>query len=213
MRLQPRIQGYILTVAAAVLVSGAVSAQPDAVEVALSFPSAGGTAAADLPFGAAELAMAFPSAGGTAAAGPSVPASLDAAKARAAIEGANARWLSAFRSGDSKSLASIYAPDASLFPPTNTNLEGRDSIVEYFGAQRSAGMGDASLRTLDVVCVGDVAYEVGLYGFEFDGGEGRVSGDTGRYFAIWKAQEDGSWRYQVGIWSSNRDATVAATRH
>src|SRR6185369_16800196 len=111
---------------------------------------------------------------------------------RRAIEAANADWLKAFRSGDSESLAKIYAPDASLFPPTNVSLEGRDRIVEYFGAQHSAGMGDASLKTLDVVVVGDVAYEVGTYGFRF----GAAAGDAGRYFAIWKAQPDGSWRYQ-----------------
>jgi uncharacterized protein (TIGR02246 family) len=140
-----------------------------------------------------------------------VPGSMDAAKAREAIEAANARWLEAFRSGDSASLARIYAPDASLFPPSNVSLEGRDRIVDYFGSQHRAGMGEASLKTLDVVCVGDVAYEVGMYGFRFDGGgEAASTGDAGRYFAIWKAQADGSWRYQVGIWSSNRD--TAATR-
>lgn len=128
----------------------------------------------------------------------------DATAARSAIEQANASWLAAFRDADAGSLARIYTPDASVFPPSNVSLEGRDRIVEYFAAQRKAGMGDASLKTLDVVCVGDVAYEVGTYRFGFDNGE-TASGDAGRYFAIWKAQPDGAWRYHVGIWSSNRD--------
>ncbi len=70
-------------------------------------------------------------------------------------------------------------------------------------------MGDASLKTLDVVCVRDVAYEVGTYRFRFDGGS-TASRDAGRYFAIWKGHPDGSWRYQVGIWCSNRDAVAGA---
>ena len=130
---------------------------------------------------------------------------VDATAARTAIEDANAHWLAAFRDSDSGALARIYTPDASLFPPSNVSLEGRDHIAEYFAAQRRAGMHDASLKTLDVVCVGDVAYEVGTYRFGFDNGE-TTTGDAGRYFAIWKAQPDGAWRYHVGIWSSNRDA-------
>jgi ketosteroid isomerase-like protein len=149
------------------------------------------------------LAMSMPA---SAPASAQVPGAMDAAAVRAAIESANSEWLVAFRNGDSASLARIYAPDANLFPPTNVSLEGRDRIVEYFRAQRRAGMGDATLKTLDVVCVGDVAYEVGIYGFRFEAGVEDRSGDAGRYFAIWKEQPDGSWRYQVGIWSSNRDA-------
>ena len=69
-------------------------------------------------------------------------------------------------------------------------------------------MGDANLKTLDVVVVGDVAYEVGTNAFRVGEQQGELGGDTGRYFTIWKSQGDGSWRYQVGIWSSNRDTTL-----
>lgn len=131
---------------------------------------------------------------------------LDAKTVRASIEKANSEWLAAFRRGDSAAMAGFYAADASLFPPTNANLEGPDRIVEYFVAQKRAGMDDPSLKTLDVVAVGDVAYEVGVYGFRFETPGRGFGGDAGRYFAIWKAQPDGSLRYQVGIWSSDRDA-------
>lgn len=164
------------------LAAAAIAAQPEPEKLAMSMPTA-------MP------------------ASTRVPAGIDAAAVRAAIESANSEWLVAFRNGDSASLARIYAPDANLFPPSSVSLEGRDRIVEYFRAQRRAGMGDATLKTLDVVCVGDVAYEVGTYGFRFEAGVEDRSGDAGRYFAIWKAQPDGGWRYQVGIWSSNRDAT------
>ncbi|HEY2775091.1 MAG TPA: DUF4440 domain-containing protein [Candidatus Binatia bacterium] len=139
--------------------------------------------------------------------------SADAREVRTAIEDANTLWLKAFHDGDEVALAGIYAADASLFPPSNQSLEGRDRIVEYFDAQRRAGMGDATLKTLDVVRAGDVAYEVGTYGFRFHnpGADGRE--DSGRYFTIWKNQGDGSWRYQVGIWSSNRDVASTEKHH
>jgi len=183
----------LMALASVLLAIGAVSAWSDPERIAMKTTSA----------------PVLPAA--VAAASASAPA-VDAQAARSAIEKANAAWLAAFRQNDTASLASIYAPDASLFPPSNIGLEGRDRIVEYFQAQRKAGMGDASLKTLDVVCVGDVAYEVGTYGFRFEGAAAAVGGDSGRYFAIWKGLPDGSWRYQVGIWSSNRDAD-SAVRH
>lgn len=181
---------YAMAFASAVFAVGAVSAQPRIEKAVLTMP--------------ASVPAAMPA----SSSGIPAVASADAAAVREAIETANARWLDGFRKGDAQALASIYAQDASLFPPSNVSLEGRDRIVSYFNAQRSAGMGEASLKTLDVVVVGDVAYEVGMYGFRFDDGAFSTAGDTGRYFAIWKTQADGSWRYQVGIWSSNRDVTA-----
>jgi uncharacterized protein (TIGR02246 family) len=152
-------------------------------------------------------------AAGDAAGSAARPATADAAEARAAIEAANSRWLDAFRRGDQAALASIYTSDASLFPPDGHGLEGRDRIVEYFGSRRSEGHSEAALQTLDVVRVGDVAYEVGLYGLSAGPATpsmpAAASADAGRYFAIWKAQADGSWRRQVGIWSSGRGAAPA----
>jgi uncharacterized protein (TIGR02246 family) len=177
--------------ASAVVAAGAVSAQPRAEKIALVMPA-----------GVIPASVSVPSSKSNATA-------MDAATVRSAIEKANADWLAAFRRGDSETLARIYTPDASLFPPTNASLEGRERIVEYFRAQRRAGMGDATLKTLDVVLVGDVAYEVGTYAFRFGSGGSEMSGDSGRYFTIWKSQSDGSWRYQVGIWSSNRDMAMA----
>lgn len=156
-----------------------------------------------------DLALATASA--TPVSLPASPPAANAAEARAvraSIERANAEWRAAFRNGDSRTLARIYAPDASLFPPAAASLEGRDRIVEYFGAQRRAGIGEANLKTLDVVVVGDVAYEVGTYRFRFDGEKAGLAGDTGRYFAIWKTRGGDDWRYQVGIWSSNREVAA-----
>jgi ketosteroid isomerase-like protein len=182
-RMSMKTRWILLAISSAVVAAGAVSAQPGAEQLAMSIP-------------AAKTASA------------SVPSTIDAASVRSSIEKSNAEWLAAFRRGDSETLARIYTPDASLFPPTNASLEGRDRIVEYFRTQRRNGMGDANLKTLDVVVVGDVAYEVGTYAFRFGEQEGELGGDTGRYFTIWKSQGDGSWRYQVGIWSSNRDTTL-----
>ncbi len=165
-----------------------------------------GIGALSVPTDAEDLALAMLPA--TAVSTPASSRAVDAATARTSIERANAEWRTAFRRGDTATLARIYAPDASLFPPSAAAIEGRDRIAEYFGAQRRAGLGEASLKTTEVVVVGDVAYEVGTYRFGFDGEKTALPGDTGRYFAIWKAQHGGDWRYQVGIWNSHRDVAA-----
>lgn len=127
---------------------------------------------------------------------------------RRAIEDANAKWLAAFRSGDAAALARRYTEDASIVPPGHGTVAGREQIAAFFRAQRDAGLSDLQLRTLDVVVVGDLAYETGAW-------DSRTSAvpasevvrppDSGRYYAIWKAQPDGNWICQVGIWNNDRD--------
>ena len=136
-------------------------------------------------------------------------ASADASAVRTAIESADARWTAALRSGDEKALAGIYAADASLVPPHSESIEGRENILAWLAERHRAGAGETTLKTIDVVSVGDVAYEVGHYGFEVGDGETAVATDSGRYFAIWKRQSDGQWLCQVGIWSSSRDVVAS----
>ncbi len=122
----------------------------------------------------------------------------DPEAARSFIESANRSWSEAYRRGDTRAMAEFYSPDASLSLGSSATLEGRASIIEYFAGQHSLGAGAPSLETLDVVTIGDVAYEIGTYGMpsRSDG----ESGDSGRYVAIWKSHEDG-WRCQLGIWT------------
>lgn len=173
---------------AGILALGAVSAQPST------------------PARTASLAVVSPS---RAAVEVESAGAVDTAAVRASIEDANAVWLDAFARGDQKALAGFYAADASLTGPRSASLEGSDRIAQHFAAQRRLGIDHASLQTLDVVCVDDVAYEVGRYGLGAVGSapvDLAVTTDSGRYFAIWKAQPDGTWRYQVGIWTSDSDA-------
>jgi len=139
-------------------------------------------------------------------AAPSVAA--DKVLARTSIEKANAAWLAAFRSGDFAEMASLYTDDASLSAPGTDPLEGPGNIVGYLRGRRERGMSDPFLKTLNVVTMGDVAYETGTYGFTSGEKDILVGSETGRYFVIWKAGSDGTWRYSLGIWTSNAVSPV-----
>lgn len=135
-----------------------------------------------------------------------------AAPARSSIEAATARLRSAFASGDASELAAIFTEGANVFVPGNVSLQGRADIVRYIRGQHSRGLAKPMLRTEEVMVLGDLAYESGTYGFEGGAAGSHLSGDHGRYFAIWKADADGTWHYQAGIWNSDRAASASHSR-
>lgn len=133
----------------------------------------------------------------------------DASAVRRAIERENALLLEAFRSGDSAALAGRYTEDASLVSPGNVTVNGRERIAAWFEAQREAGVGDLALHTVDVVRVGELAYETGTWTsrVEVPGRpDAAARSDAGRYYAIWTSRDDGTWSCKVGIWNNNGEA-------
>lgn len=184
----------VLAVAVALAVAGSAAA-PDQGRLALAVPSSQAAFAAyldRLPWPAAQVP-------------PASLAASDTAELRRAIEDTNAKWLAAFRRGDTRELASRYTADASVIPPDGVPLQGRERIAAYFADRRD--IGGLTLNTVDVVRVGELAYETGTWKSELAAMAG--PGDAGRYFAIWKADDDGSWSCKVGIWNSSREAPPA----
>ncbi len=132
----------------------------------------------------------------------------DKVAARAAIEKANAAWLAAFRGGDFAVMASLYSDDASLTVSGTDQLAGRSDILGFLKRSRGRGMSEPFLKTLDVVTMGNVAYETGTYRFMYGTGDSLVVGETGKYFVVWKAGNDGIWRYNLGTWTSNSPSSA-----
>lgn len=185
----------VLAVVAALAAAG-TAAEPEGERLALARPSS----AAAL----AEYLEGIPSPTSPDESAP--PPESDPTSVRQAIEEANAQWLSAFRSGDADELALRYTSDASIDPPGNASIAGRERIAAWFGQMREAGYGGIRLRTVDVVRVGDLAYETGTWALAAEGTAGLT--DSGRYYAIWKSQPDGSWACQVGTWTSSRELSL-----
>ncbi len=120
--------------------------------------------------------------------------------ARAAIEAANTSFEEALNKGDAKSVAAAYAEDASLLPPGEQMISGRDNIEAYWKGAIGAGISKLDLVTKEVEASGNFAAEVGELTYEMPGSGGAKTAAAGKYIVLWKKEGD-SWKLYRDMWN------------
>ena len=81
-------------------------------------------------------------------------------------------------------------------------MEG-GAIREFWAGAIESGIRGGSLQTLSLQERDDLAVEEGRYTLKT--AEGDVA-DEGKYIVVHRRQSDGSWRYGLDIFNSNRPA-------
>ena len=120
-----------------------------------------------------------------------------------AVQDTNREWMEAVKRGDPASLAALYTEDATLLPPNSEAIRGRQGIEAFFKAGMQMGISEATLETVDVEYLGDVAYEVGAYTMKIEPEGGQATADKGKYVVVWKREGDGPWKLAVDMWNTN----------
>ena len=110
---------------------------------------------------------------------------------RAAIEKAIAAWEKAANAKDAAAVASFYTEDATLMAPGAPPIKGRKAIQEFWQGFL-ANASDAKVRPVEVVPMGDMAYEIGAFEANLPTPQGNIARTQGKYVVIWKRQPDGS---------------------
>lgn len=128
---------------------------------------------------------------------------LDMEQVGAAIEETNAKFVEAFNQGDATAVAALYTDDATIMPPNNKMIQGKEGVQEFWNRAIQMGLKDLSLTTVNLDGSGSIVYEIGKYslGIEAEGQE--IMRDSGKYVVVWQAQEDGSWKLHADIWNSS----------
>jgi ketosteroid isomerase-like protein len=124
--------------------------------------------------------------------------------ARSDIDALNATFAQGLEKGDAELIASVYAPDARIFPPGGEVLTG-PAIQAYWQGAVDSGLAGA-LETVSLEEHGNVALEEGRY--ELRAGGGVV--DNGKYLVVHRRQSDGTWKIGLDIWNSSRPETPPA---
>jgi ketosteroid isomerase-like protein len=140
---------------------------------------------------------------------PAVPATPE--QSIAAVKDADAAWAKAAAAHDLVNALSYYASDAVVLPAHEEMLTNRPDILKSW----TALLDKNNAVTWKPVWVeaaksGELVYVVGTYTLTTKAGKGKPVVDRGKYLAVWKKQDDGSWKAEANTWNS--DLPVAGAK-
>ncbi len=156
--------------------------------------------------GAAAVSLAF---GGCAKSGAgNGAASADSVKQ--AIKADEDKWNKDFKAKDTEALADHYADDAYFVAPNLAPADGTTAIRKIYatGSTDPAFEVHFASDKIDVAGSGDMAYARGKFTEKYtDQKTSKVMTTSGSYLAVYKKQDDGSWKVVEDFVSSDPDAT------
>ncbi|HKJ03058.1 MAG TPA: DUF4440 domain-containing protein [Longimicrobiales bacterium] len=127
---------------------------------------------------------------------------VDLGAERALLQEADARYTATANAGDVDGLTSLYAADATRYPPDGAPARGLDEMRAF--ATRVASTPDFHLtRTplaLHVARGGDMGYTLNLLELRLTGPDGEPVVEWLRDLHIWRKEADGAWRIVEDIW-------------
>jgi ketosteroid isomerase-like protein len=115
----------------------------------------------------------------------------------------NKDFAKALNDKDAVAASLLYAEDASLLPPNELIVTGRENIKKYWQGALDAGTTNVSVKTISTGSDGDLGYEIGQFQLSYPGADGKMIVEKGKYTEILKCTTDGKWISIYGIWNSD----------
>jgi ketosteroid isomerase-like protein len=115
----------------------------------------------------------------------------------------NKDFAQALNDKDAEAASLLYAEDASLLPPNEAIVTGRENIKNYWQGALDAGTTNVSVSTISTGSSGDLGYEIGRFELSYPGPDGNMIVEKGKYTELLKRMPDGKWISIYGIWNSD----------
>ena len=115
----------------------------------------------------------------------------------------NRDFAKALLAGDAQAAANLYDENASLLPPNEPIVTGRENIKAYWQGAIDAGIVGVSVKTISADSDGDLGYEIGAYELKLKTENDSIVVDTGKYTEILHRNSEGQWISLYGMWSNN----------
>jgi ketosteroid isomerase-like protein len=122
-----------------------------------------------------------------------------------------ADFAAAFNAKDADKIGSYYADDATLMPPNQPAVRGRENIQAWFKGGMDEGYANFQLTPTESSVAGAQAFEAGTYSLDMKpkGSGGAASTDKGKYVVVYK-RIAGQWKLAYDIFNSDLPPTPAA---
>ena len=115
----------------------------------------------------------------------------------------NKDFAKALNDKDAEAASLLYAEDASLLPPNESIVTGRENIKKYWQDLLDIGTTEVSVSTISTGSDGDLGYEIGRFQLSYPGPDGKMIVEKGKYTELLKRMPDGKWISIYGMWNSD----------
>jgi ketosteroid isomerase-like protein len=115
----------------------------------------------------------------------------------------NKDFVKALNNKDAEAASLLYAEDASLLPPNEAIVTGRENIKKYWQGALDAGTTNVSVSTISTGSEGDLGYEIGHFELSYPGPDGKMIIEKGKYIELLKRTANEKWISLYGIWNSD----------
>ena len=114
-------------------------------------------------------------------------------------------WSDSSLKRDAGLLASFYAEDATVYPPSDAVFVGRAAAEKYWAAAFVDPTYTLSWKTVSAESSknGDLGFTAGTYEESFRGADGKLVKNTGKYVCVWRRDGAGKWKAIHDIWNQD----------
>ncbi|MBN8823756.1 MULTISPECIES: DUF4440 domain-containing protein [unclassified Spirosoma] len=119
----------------------------------------------------------------------------------------NRDFAAAINAKDAVAAANCYADEATLYPPNEPAVMGREAILNYWKGAIDAGATNVSVKTIATGSDGSLGWETGQFRMDVKTPDGKVVVDKGRYTDLLKRNTDGKWVSIMGMWNADAPPT------
>ena len=112
-------------------------------------------------------------------------------------------WEKSANAKDASGIAALYAENATLLPPGQPAIKGRQNIQAFWQGFFDAGASDAKIKSVEIAGSGAFVYEIGEFSAMMPQPTGGTARGTGKYLVVWERQSDGKLKMVADMFSSN----------
>ena len=127
--------------------------------------------------------------------------------AEAALEKLLRDWTKFFERKDAKACAELWTEDAWILSSYGDKAQGRAAIEKTMQEWIDSGEKNKRISTLETSVDRDLAYSLVSYSGDYDNDDGSVYTETGKCVNVYKRQPDGTWKYHIGVLTSDNPSS------